>query len=245
MKQTDLYHHYDKLGNHQSNDFRISSIINLILPYLEYGKLILDAGCGSCAELVPLLRMGHLIEGIEPSEEILSIGKRYLIKEGCPITVVKKISISDHSKEKKEHYEQIICLDVIEHIEDDLEAMNAIYQMLKKRGRLLLTVPAIPYLYGEKDKNVGHYRRYAKRELVSKIRSAGFIIKDIRYWNFLGLAPTCISVKLLKTGVSESFRQNRGAGSRLINSILIAWFNAIENNVRPPLGLTLFVYAEK
>ena len=151
MKQTDLYHHYDKIASHQSNDFRISSIINLILPYLEYGKLILDAGCGSCAELVPLLKMGHLIEGIEPSEEILSIGKKYLIKEGCPITVVKKISISDHSKEKKEHYEQIICLDVIEHIEDDLEAVSAMYQMLKKGGRLLLTVPAIPYLYGEKD----------------------------------------------------------------------------------------------
>ena len=159
--------------------------------------------------------------------------------------MIKKISIPAHSKEKKEHYEQIICLDVIEHIEDDLEAMNAMYQMLKKGGRLLLTVPAIPFLYGEKDPKVGHYRRYAKKELVSKIRSAGFVIKDIKYWNFLGLAPTCISVKLLKTGVSESFRQNRGPGARLINSILNAWFNAIENIVRPPLGLTLFVYAEK
>ena len=75
MKQTDLYHYYDKIRNHQSNKFCFSSIINLILPYLEYGKLILYAGCGSCAQLIPLLRMGHLIEGIEPSEEILSIGK--------------------------------------------------------------------------------------------------------------------------------------------------------------------------
>jgi len=245
MKQTGLYHHFDKIGNHQSSDFRIRSIINLILPYLECGKLILDAGCGTCAQLTHLLKMGHMIEGIEPSEEMLRIGKKYLKKEGCPTTVVKKTSIVHHSTEKNDHYEQMICLDVIEHIENDLEAIYSMYQMLKKGGRLLLTVPAIPYLYGEKDRKVGHYRRYAKRELVTKIRSAGFIIKDIRYWNFLGLAPTCISVKLLKTGVSESFRQNRGPGSRLINSILSAWFNAIENNVRPPLGLTLFVYAEK
>lgn len=92
---------------------------------------------------------------------------------------------------------------------------------------------------------MGHYRRYTKKDLVYKIRSAGFRIRDIRYWNFLGLAPTFISVKLLKTGVTESVRQNRGPGSRLINLTLNIWFNAIENNIRPPLGLTLFVHAEK
>lgn len=163
MKQTDLYHHFEKIENHQSSDFRIRSIMNLILPYLESGNLILDAGCGTCAQLTHLLKMGHMIEGIEPSEEILRIGKKYLKKEGCSTNLVKNTRITHHSIEKSDHYEQMICLDVIEHIENDLEAIYSMYQMLKKGGAVINSSCNSLSLWRKRQKNGPLSPLYEKR----------------------------------------------------------------------------------
>ena len=71
----------------------------------------------------------------------------------------------------------IVYINVLEHIEDDLGELGAIYETLAPDGRCLIFVPALRSLYGNFDREVGHLRRYAKKELEEKCRAAGFTIE--------------------------------------------------------------------
>ena len=80
----------------------------------------------------------------------------------------------------------ITCMDVIEHIENDLNILENIYSALKPEGLVILSGPAHSFLYSSWDKALGHYRRYSKRGLVEKVEKAGFCVLDASYgWSFL------------------------------------------------------------
>jgi predicted SAM-dependent methyltransferase len=134
---------------------------------------------------------------------------------------------------------------VIEHIKNDKLALKNIYKILKPGGTLFLTVPALQKLYGKKDEEVGHYRRYDKKQLTSLLKGAGFQIKMIRYWNLIGVPAVWVSNKIFKTKVSESFRYKENLKNKIIQRILSFWFENIENNFNFRIGLTLFVIAKK
>lgn len=83
-------------------------------------------------------------------------------------------------------FDTVVCLNVLEHIEDDASALRNMFQKLRPGGRAVLFVPANPRLYCEIDRGVGHYRRYTKEELAGKMISAGFRVIHARYHNILG-----------------------------------------------------------
>ena len=83
----------------------------------------------------------------------------------------------------------IIALNVLEHIKDDHFALQELYRMLQKDGMLVIPVPCHKFLYNVIDVNVGHYRRYAKKELrLEKISMTDFFVERISYFNTLGIA---------------------------------------------------------
>src|SRR5204863_4544693 len=91
----------------------------------------------------------------------------------------------------------LVCLNVLEHIEDDVEALRNMHKLLKSGGKLVLYVPANPRLYCEIDRGVGHFRRYLHDELVDKMRRAGFKIAHSRHHNILGALGWWINGKVL------------------------------------------------
>lgn len=243
--QSGLYSHWEKIANQQENDFRAASLRSLIFSYIDIKKNVLDLGCGTCDMTLFLFKQKVDVTSIDSSVEMLAMGKKILSRNGYPINKVYKEGLESFSKKYSSRFDQIICLDVIEHIEDDTSAIKHIYKLIKPGGRLLLTVPSISYLYGPKDKDVGHYRRYNKQELYTKISEADFKITKIRYWNFLGIIPTFISVKLFRKRVSEDFRYSTSLVKIVLQKLLKMWFLLVENKIEPPIGLTLFVVAEK
>ena len=90
----------------------------------------------------------------------------------------------------------VICTDLLEHLEDDNIVLDNIYKYLKNNGRLVLSVPALNFLFNQRDRAVGHYRRYGRREILNKLKQAGFEIEFVRYWNLLFL-PIVYLVKFL------------------------------------------------
>ena len=64
-----------------------------------------------------------------------------------------------------EKFDTVIALNVIEHIPDDLAAVNNAKALLREKGKLIILVPAFPALYNSLDRELGHYRRYKKAEL--------------------------------------------------------------------------------
>jgi SAM-dependent methyltransferase len=79
---------------------------------------------------------------------------------------------------------------VLEHIEDDVEALKKIKCKLKEGGRLALWVPAFPCLWNAHDERIGHKRRYTRASLRSTMERAGFEVHEVRYCDSVGFVIT-------------------------------------------------------
>ncbi len=98
-------------------------------------------------------------------------------------------------------YDAIYTSNVLEHIEDDVSAINQLHDHLIKGGRVAIYVPALMCLYNQMDSLVGHYRRYSRKELRSKVALAGFKILSCHYVDSIGFfAWLYLSMKRYKQG---------------------------------------------
>jgi 2-polyprenyl-3-methyl-5-hydroxy-6-metoxy-1,4-benzoquinol methylase len=238
-ESTKLEEHYQKWFKNIDRDFRANNLNKIIIKLLQKPQTILDFGCGSGALSACLLAAGKTVVSRDVSENMLKMSEKYLKSKNISNY---KLQLGDLSQlNDSEKYEAIVALDVLEHIENDREAVHKLKNLLTDNGLLVLSVPAIPWLYGPKDRDVGHYRRYDKKRLTALLEDAGFVIQSLRYWNLLGVLPVWWSIKRNKK-VDESFRYNDK--EKLINKFLKFWFSAFENNVCSPLGLTLICVAQ-
>ncbi len=115
---------------------------------------------------------------------------------------VKKLDITKDSelqalRDNGNLYDTVVCLNVLEHIEDDLAALKRIRGILSPGGRLILQVPQYQGLYGTYDKELGHFRRYGKKQLAQLAEQAGFEIKAMMSFNPLGLIGWWMNSKLM------------------------------------------------
>jgi glycosyltransferase involved in cell wall biosynthesis len=81
----------------------------------------------------------------------------------------------------------VVCLNVLEHIEDDVFVLQRLQQVLPRDARLAFLVPFNPRLYSNFDKELGHFRRYQKKELENKMTDAGFTIEKQFFFNKAGV----------------------------------------------------------
>jgi 2-polyprenyl-3-methyl-5-hydroxy-6-metoxy-1,4-benzoquinol methylase len=84
--------------------------------------------------------------------------------------------------------DSILCLNVLEHIEDDVTALRWAREVVQPGGSLALIVPAHQVLFGRMDAEAGHFRRYTRRSLARVLTQAGWEITRLRYLNLLGAA---------------------------------------------------------
>jgi SAM-dependent methyltransferase len=82
--------------------------------------------------------------------------------------------------------DSILCLNVLEHIPDDVRSLGWMREALVDQGTLGIVVPAHPYLFGKMDREAGHYRRYTRRSLHQALHDSGWQILQLRYLNFVG-----------------------------------------------------------
>lgn len=246
MDQSGLYSHWRHISDTQERDFRVNSLNKLISQVLDRNSKVLDVGCGACGLTLYLLKKGFKVISIDMSDEMLYLGRRLISNCGFNSNSVHKASISEFSSQNQNSFEQIVCLDVIEHIEDDAGALSELLSMLKAGGCLTMTVPAMPSLYGPKDVELGHYRRYDKKKIQQLFRDEFCAIKVMRYWNFIGVPVTWFYLNFLQKPVNETIRkEKKGIVRKVAMSFLRFWFAELENRFKPPVGLTLMVVAEK
>ncbi|MBI5386917.1 MAG: glycosyltransferase [Verrucomicrobia bacterium] len=91
----------------------------------------------------------------------------------------------------------VVCLNVLEHIEDDLGVLQRLYQVLPPGCRVVFLVPFNPKLFSRFDQEVGHFRRYQKEELESKMQSAGLRVECQFYFNKVGVIAWWLGNTLL------------------------------------------------
>tara|TARA_Y100000310_G_C20703195_1_gene832028 strand:+ start:2948 stop:3715 length:768 start_codon:yes stop_codon:yes gene_type:complete len=231
--------HFKELGS-LKNDFRIYNLTTLIASKVK-GDKVLDIGCGNGFLLGILSKKGIETFGIEPNKDLIKLAKntnpRLKIFEGYA-----------HDIDKIKHkVDTITIIDVLEHIEDDKLQIKRMHNHLNESGRLIIVVPAFQLLYGKRDENLGHYRRYSKKEIIQKLSKIGFKIHHIRYWNMLGFFPYLFYEKILKKELNTELRteKKKGIFKKLLSNLLFFWFKYIENNFSLGFGLSLVCVAEK
>lgn len=136
-----------------------------------------------------------------------------------------------------EPFDTVVCLNVLEHVEDDLFALGQMREILVDHGKLALLVPAHRLLFGEFDRAVGHYRRYERRELADKLARSGFRLVEMKFFSMLATLPWLINGRLLK-------RDYLPAGQANLANQLVPLLK-LERLIGPPFGLSLIAIAEK
>ena len=135
-------------------------------------------------------------------------------------------------------FSTIVCSNVLEHLADDVEVLRRFHRVLEPRGKVVLQVPAIQWLYGSIDEVDQHHRRYSRKQLRSALELAGFSIVDVFYFNFLGIAAWIWHGKIRKhkTHPVDDMR----AWDRWVPIL-----RAAESLLPLPVGLSLFAIGEK
>jgi SAM-dependent methyltransferase len=140
---------------------------------------------------------------------------------------------------QEERLDTAVCMNVLEHIEDDRAALRGIYESLRPGGRLILLVPAHPRLYGTLDEVVGHFRRYTRAEGREKMRAAGFTVLRSHYFNSVGAAGRYIIGRVRK-------QQETGDGQvRFYDRYVVPFLSKAERVFAPPFGQSLIVVGRK
>ena len=132
-----------------------------------------------------------------------------------------------------------VCLNVLEHIQDDRAAVAGMASVLTPGGVIVLLLPAFPFLFGPIDKNLGHHRRYTRQSIGSLAAAAGLRIKKAHYMNVCGFFGWWAN--------SHIFRREAQSGGQIqfFDRYVVPIMSRLESTVPPPFGQSLFVVLEK
>lgn len=97
-----------------------------------------------------------------------------------------------------QQFDTIVCLNVLEHIEDDNASLTAMRNLLEPGGKLVLLVPALPSLYGSLDRALGHYRRYTRKSLRARYMENGLMMRHLEYFNMAGMPGWWVMGRMLR-----------------------------------------------
>jgi SAM-dependent methyltransferase len=131
----------------------------------------------------------------------------------------------------------VVCLNVLEHVEDDRGALRRMSESLVPGGRVVVLVPAHRALYGAIDRAIHHYRRYERDELVARLAEAGFTVERADFFNRFGVAGWYLNSVLLRRTSVPGFQLR-------IQNLLVPLLRA-ESALRLPFGLSLVAVGRK
>lgn len=230
--------HFAELGKLES-DFRNKNLNNLVASKLR-GKSLLDIGCGVGHILYLAHKKGMDVYGAEPDKKLIDISKK-IYKTDMKIKEAGALDIHLFKKT----FDTITMIDVLEHIEHDEEVLAYLKDYISPSGQLFIVVPAYQFLYGPRDKEIGHFRRYTSQELAEKLEQNGYEIEELGYWNMIGVFVYFVISKILKKKTAMNFRTKKKNSpvNSLVNSALDWWVRIIENNINLGFGLSVICRA--
>ena len=150
---------------------------------------VLEVGCGTGHNLAMLGKFGEL-DASELDSSARALSTKRLGRE------VKEAKLPDLSMFKRNSYDLIALLDVLEHVPDDLGSLRAIHRRLKPGGALLLTVPANPWMWSAHDAAHHHFRRYTSKQLEELFLRSGLEVELLSYFNTL-LYPLIAAARIV------------------------------------------------
>ncbi|MEP6716536.1 MAG: class I SAM-dependent methyltransferase [Terriglobia bacterium] len=204
----------------------------------ELGQRVVEVGCGTGNFTRSLLdREAIVAVDIEPAC-IDSLKRRYPARSNL-FTAVCSPEDPEFATLQRFRPDSCVCLNVLEHIEDDGQALRSMAAILPPGGVIALLVPAFPALYGPTDRNLAHHRRYTARAMRDLAEQAGLTVRKLRYFNLAGFFGWWLNARVLKLE-AQSTRQ-----IELFDRWFVPVMSRVEAIVPLPFGQSLIAVLQK
>lgn len=204
---------------------------------------MLDLGCGTGALQEQFEKRFNIKGyGLDTSKEAINYCKKRGLKR-------VKVFGGRIIPFKKELFDLVTAIDVLEHIEDDSKVLNEIKRIMKKKAKAILLVPAHSKLWSARDINLQHFRRYEPGELEEKCMKSGFKLLTSKNVDFAiyFLFSLIHHLAKKKNGIDQ-LKMDTASTNKFLNEIMFMYEqfeNKLQNFINFPIGLSIIVVAQK
>lgn len=206
-------------------------IYKLCRPYL--GQRVLEIGSGIGNMTGFFLEHGGRVLATDMEPQRLGEIRAQWPEQKELDTAVWDINEAAPGKVKNFNPDTIVCINVLEHIKNDVAALRRMCSLLATGGKLLLYIPALSWIYGSLDRELHHFRRYGIKEVGEITDQAGFSREKLYYANMLGVPGWWWNNRVIK---SRYFSNKQ---VKLFDR-LVPLAACLEQWIKPCLGQSLF-----
>jgi SAM-dependent methyltransferase len=208
------------------------------LVHRELGNRVLEVGCG-IGNFTGTLLDREIVVAVDIEPECLDhLRARYGTHTNLHTRIGDAgqdgLRVIDRFK-----LDSCVCLNVLEHIEDDAAAICSMASVLVAGAKIVLILPAFPALYGPIDRNLGHFRRYTRRSIFELATRCDVNVRKMHYMNSAGFFGWWLNAHVLKK------EKQSAAQIAFFDRYVVPFISRAEGWVTPPFGQSLFVVLEK
>ena len=214
-------------------------IAELLTPAL--GPRLLDVGAGIAA-VTRLLAQRPVVRSVLAIEPAANLYPKLLAATADMAKVQSRQLTSGEVLQggAAGDFDAVTYVNVLEHIEHDVDELRTAHSLLAPGGRVGVFVPAGPWLYGSMDRLSGHHRRYTKASLRAVAEAAGFEVDELRYADLASMRPYWAMYRVLQVK-----RLGSGSGTAF-DAVLVPISRVIQRLVpNPPFGKNLVLIATR
>jgi glycosyltransferase involved in cell wall biosynthesis len=167
-----------------------------IKPYLGKHVLEIGAGIGNLSRILMSGRKRYVATDLD-AEHLERLRSRLAGRPHLETAILDAAREEDALPFRGE-MDTVVCLNVVEHIKDDLGALRNIHASLRDGGRAVILVPEGQSIFSSLDEELGHWRRYSEDQLRGRMVEAGFKVEAMLRFNRISRPGWWFNGKILK-----------------------------------------------
>ena len=184
----------DVLNNLTGTPQYLSWLAQTLRPHVGDAVLEVGAGIGNIAGRLMSRRVLYVAAEKDPLH-LHALRNRFF---RTPNVVVQRIDpeVPEHLADLESCFDTVLCLNVLEYLEDPGRIVDSLRDTLKPGGVLVVLVPQSPRLFGGLDRGLGHKRRYRSGAARQLLESAGLTVERAYSFNKAGAPPWWVYSRL-------------------------------------------------
>lgn len=238
-RYTQTQHEYaaDDLETMQEARRYAAHVFGMFRPYI--GRRVLEVGSGIGTMTLRLAEVADSVFALEPNVHCADRAREAIGRNPKVSLHVAHLEECEPADLRRHQFDTVFCVNVLEHIPDDVAALRSFKDAIVPGGHVLIYVPAVQAAYGPLDAELGHHRRYSKSTLARAFSDAGLPLDLLRYSNPIGLLGWMFNSHITKS-TAHSVTQ-----VKLYEALVAPWALPLERLVPPPIGLSLVAVGRK
>jgi 2-polyprenyl-3-methyl-5-hydroxy-6-metoxy-1,4-benzoquinol methylase len=212
-------------------------VFELFRPFV--GRRVLEVGAGIGTMSKKLVRTADVVIGVEPNTNCVARLQAAMGAEPKFTMLSCHLEECDLGDLRQKRLDTVYCVNVLEHIQDDIAALTMFRDVIVPGGHVLIYVPAVQAAYGPLDAELGHHRRYSKRTLAAAFAAANLQLMLLKYANPIGLIGWMYNSHVTKA------RHHSLEQVKLFERFVAPWALPLERLIPPPIGSSLVAVGRK